>query len=675
MSVKEVTALRKEGKLQQAYNLALSDLQTDNNKWTKMSMFWVLRDMCEYDLSQGNRDHITERLSIMADLLPEMVDDSGAGKKSYDYLCRKSLPNGNLIRQYSELSKTNATEAYNQTVEHFGKEAVHLEKELHEDFAWIILRHLKENMTELSSEQVRSLLYDYIRLGNERPSMVHSAILNFALNFSKQHQDFIFYRFLLLWGFENLRRDDFHDYDINDHHIPSLVSRIIRIFIETGQKVEWADLLHELENNPNCIDHTELMDIIRQSVFWHLMNLHKEEKWEEMWTAFTDYVHTFSTFGPSHWHSEILKLANRLMDTDNAFRFLPFMQEWDIDNLTAEDWNNEIGQDGTEYKSLAVKSAKKCFNIIKACPDKQNMSDTIDWLKTFYGKVLEKDQDEWNVRNYATIYIWRHELDEAIRIYKELLLNLSNKFYIWSELASCITDNDKLKIGLLLKAKDAERNEDFIGDIHLDLAELWATEGYYTAASKELKLYTTNRQKNSWKISERCGHISNLINEADTGTYKSPDYFSYIDEAEDFAFDQYGWTDFVLASKWTKDNIEHCTFVNAENISFSIKTKRFYHICKKAKEGDVIKFRCLIDPTNGQVTPFVAAQTQARPWSLLPLVYGVIDYDNQDKKTLHIISCNSELFFYKYMKTAYSKGDFVKFRTYRKNVSKTRWRN
>jgi hypothetical protein len=202
------------------------------------------------------------------------------------------------------------------------------------------------------------------------------------------------------------------------------------------------------------------------------------------------------------------------------------------------------------------------------------------------------------------------------------------------------------------------------------LAELWATEGYYTAASKELKLYTTNRQKNSWKISERCGHISNLINEADTGTDKSPDYFSYIDEAEDFAFDQYGWTDFVLASKWTKDNIEHCTFVNAENISFSIKTKRFYHICKKAKEGDVIKFRCLIDPTNGQVTPFVAAQTQARPWSLLPLVYGVIDYDNQNKKTLHIISCNSELFFYKYMKTAYSKGDFVKFRTYRKNVSK-----
>ena len=44
MSFKEVTSLRKAGRLQDAYNMAKADLEQEQSKWTYSAMFWVLSD-------------------------------------------------------------------------------------------------------------------------------------------------------------------------------------------------------------------------------------------------------------------------------------------------------------------------------------------------------------------------------------------------------------------------------------------------------------------------------------------------------------------------------------------------------------------------------------------------------------------------------------------------------
>jgi hypothetical protein len=727
MSVKDVTILRKEGRLKEAYDMALSELRDDESEWTRMSMFWVLKDLCKRDIAEGGIAEVKEELSFMADLLPGMHDDRGLGRNvmfwllrdlckrdiaegdiedaevrlssmadilpgmqderglgrnAFDYLLKQIQPNANEISAYSELSKTNATEAYLKAVEHFGKEAENLERKLHEDFAWILYRYMKEKASEFSSVQVRELLRDYMNLSNERPSMVHSMVLNFALNFAKEHSDFIFYKFLLMWGVNNLRKEDFDASYKVDHNIPSLVSRIIRVLVETDQKADWAELIHLLEENKDCISPADLLDLIRQHLFWILIHLQSEHNWDVLWNTFTKYAHDFSAYGPSHWHSEILKIAYRFMDGDEAFRFLPFVQEWNIDFLTPDDWKNEVGKDGKEYKSVAVKSAKKCFEIIKADRERKNMPQLIDWLKTFYHEVLEHDKDEWNVRNYATVCIWKQDFAEAIKMYKGLLSELSDKYYVWSELASCITDDNKLKIGLLLKARNIERNEDFIGDIHLDLAELWGAEGFCKIASKELDIYAENRKKNNWKFPARFDQLSKLVTAAKEETNDKPNFNAYIEEAENFAFDNYDWSNFVLVEKWMKDNVEHCSFIDGEGLSFSVKSKRFFNVCKAAKVGDVIKFRCRIEKKNKQthierplqnetvleneVIPLVSAKTDIKPWGILPVKYGVVDYDNSERKTLHVLTTDSKLAFYKYEVPSLKKGDFVKFRSYDK---------
>lgn len=125
--------------------------------------------------------------------------------------------------------------------------------------------------------------------------------------------------------------------------------------------------------------------------------------------------------------------------------------------------------------------------------------------------------------------------------------------------------------------------------------------------------------------------------------------------------------------------MEHCNFTNGEDLTFSIKTKRF-PVCFHVQAGEVVKFRCKIDETQKtvhvpnswrtkpivekSVTPLVAARTELQPWSILPIKYGIADYDNVEKKTMHVLTQDSKLAFYRYNSTDIKKGDFISFREY-----------
>ena len=88
-----------------------------------------------------------------------------------------------------------------------------------------------------------------MNLKNERPSMLHSMILNFALNYSKTHSDFKFYNFFLLWNPKNLRYEDLHDgRNQNGENIPSLISRICREFVNSNTELDIEEFLNNIDN-------------------------------------------------------------------------------------------------------------------------------------------------------------------------------------------------------------------------------------------------------------------------------------------------------------------------------------------------------------------------------------------------------------------------------------------
>lgn len=77
------------------------------------------------------------------------------------------------------------------------------------DTAWDIYRYLKQNYKAIGSKQVRTLLAGYLKLPVEKPSLIHSCMLDVAVRISGEYDDFQFPQFLKMWGYDaNLREED-----------------------------------------------------------------------------------------------------------------------------------------------------------------------------------------------------------------------------------------------------------------------------------------------------------------------------------------------------------------------------------------------------------------------------------------------------------------------------------
>lgn len=265
---------------------------------------------------------------------------------------------------------------------------------------------------------------------------------------------------------------------------------------------------------------------------------------------------------------------------------------------------------------------------------------------------------------------------------------MGDKYYLWSELANILLDNEDLSIGLLLKAKKLEKNEDFLGDVHLMLASLWLRKGYGAIADNELKTYATHRKDKGWNVSEYFNELQAKVTICETKTPYA-DFNSYINNAEDYVYGEFEWADFVITNKWTSENVERCCLYDGKETHLNIKTKKF-PMLKNAKIGDIIQLKCNVieekQPNTSynswinhtikvkKAIPLIARKTEKEAWSILPVKYGVIDYVNENKRILHIITQSSDQVFSEYNKKSLSANSFIKFREYedkRKNETRT----
>lgn len=112
-----------------------------------------------------------------------------------------------------------------------------LDPSLFLNFGWLIYYRLKH--TPLSSVLPRKkLLIQYLGLYLERPSLLHSLILNEAIKLKKNSpSQFRFRDFVDLWGLVNLRDEDWEKFKPENGHSPnSLVENLIGEYVREIKK-------------------------------------------------------------------------------------------------------------------------------------------------------------------------------------------------------------------------------------------------------------------------------------------------------------------------------------------------------------------------------------------------------------------------------------------------------
>lgn len=674
---KELNGDQKLEKLEQAFDIAKRLFhESSYDEWVKKAYAWVLIDLCKYHLSLNN-------LSVAANYFSRLADNKYADdiiENQVAFLKPKVNINYSVVKEAEEFSKANkhkeALNIFNSLIKENKLTEIH-----HEAYGWVIYRYIKSDDSGLNSIGVRTLLRDYMNLKNERPSLLHSMILNFALNYSKEHTDFNLYNFFKLWNPINLRNDDKSEQHYEGKNLPSLVSRIFRVFIESNYSIEIDFLLNKVQMQSWGGDSTseqKVLDFLREPYFWKIFNANKEKRFSDQWELFKKYNTVFSKYTGSKWHSEVLNLADRYMIETEEWRFLDFFKQWNPKNLQGQDWQ-ETQKEEHVYKPLAVKCLKKAFAGLKAQADGSN---NVEWLLDVYNLAVSKyPQDEWLKRERALLLIRNEDLDSAIEVYKSLVLELGDKAYIWKEFSSCFHDKNDLKIGMLSKALQLERNEDFLGDIHLELAQALIESSLLENAMVELSTYKRHREEKGWKLSETYNKLIAKTSDSSTTLKNNKQlYEKFVPKAEEFAYQDIEWSSFVLYDVWKnpENNKERCNFTNGNGIDFSISKRRFKQL-RNARIGNVFELKLhkeekepvkKEEPVNWRniysakqieykYIPLLLKNSLKEDWSTLEDEIAVIDYINTEKNVIHVITAKNEEIFFKDDIQKYKVNDFI----------------
>lgn len=211
MSFKNVLALRKAGRLEEAIAMARADINKNRDEWSCKALFWCLHEKTK----TADFEHLTLLTDEMRDLLTSMNGDSIA-TECMQRIEKRLIPHSEEIRNLSEQSKiaSKAMDAFDSILNIFNAGELHIS--LHTDFAWVIYRALHADQSE-NVELRKRLIEVYKDLDIVKPSVIHSLILNEAVRVEKEWpQMFMFTEFILWWDLNNLTDDDWERFVTTD---------------------------------------------------------------------------------------------------------------------------------------------------------------------------------------------------------------------------------------------------------------------------------------------------------------------------------------------------------------------------------------------------------------------------------------------------------------------------
>lgn len=669
MDTRTVFELRREGKIQEALDMALKLYQIDpNDSWTQSALAWPLIDLCKSSLTQNSLNQAQKYFNQLIAINFTNIDDIISSQIAF--LRPKIDINYTKIQEAEILSKNG-----NHKLALSNMKAMFTNNELldvhHEAFGWVIYRYIKAEENNISSVEIRSLMRDYMNLRNEKTSLLHSIFLNFALHFSKEHSDFNLYNFFLLWDPKNLRREDLCESHNDGKTYPSLISRIFREFIDKKSQIDINVLIEKVPS----LSPVKILDLLRDPFYWKIYTADKENRKEETWKLFEGYNTLLKGQIGSETHSKILNSAMFSMNENDEWRFLNFFENWNPENFIENDWK-EVKKEDKVYKPIAIKALKKTFELIKAGGNFNNL----ELLVTAFQIAISKfPKDIWIKREYAILSAKNHNSEEAIKIYKTLILELGDQAYMWHEFSQFLEDSDlNLSVGMLSKAIRLQNDESFLGDIRLDLADNLIKLNNLEEAIIELNIYAKHRELKGWKLSEKYNLIHSLVKEI--STEKSDNSKLYLDKiklAEDFAYQDIKWTELVLTDKWKNDkNKEKLNFTDGNGINISVSTNRF-NTLKNIEMGNMIKFKLhnklVEDKTKFNylkydIITLIAEKSEKQKWSILEDVIAIVDYINVERKIIHAISSENKELFFPEETLKLAIGDFIKGKKFQKKI-------
>lgn len=231
MSSLDVLYLRKQGRWQEALELALHNINACDFEYSRMALFWVIYDICRMaEKVRGAEDIVEKCIIYMRTLQFDMIDDNGVGRACYNRLLVRHMIAGARVDKAFEITRKQPVKAL-VCLEGVKMRPCMVHRTFHDCYAWVLCRYLQRQGRKISSNRFRTLLSQYFELQTSRPSKLHSMILDVAVDFvlHRPQEVFNFNRFFDMWGPDNLRWQDRYSFTVFGVSRPPLVPRLLKV--------------------------------------------------------------------------------------------------------------------------------------------------------------------------------------------------------------------------------------------------------------------------------------------------------------------------------------------------------------------------------------------------------------------------------------------------------------
>lgn len=225
---KDVFAKRKAGEIEEAYQMALQRMGApDKDEWDDRAFGWCLIDLIKRDAKAGQQANLSHyRQQLEAITVPESDDVLTKQRQFAISLCN---PQGQRVNEAKQLSKAGqhdrAAAIYRELLQDTPGD-----RDLSVSLGWELYRLVKKllDQSDANLQPIKQNLNEYLRLNVEKPSLLHSVILQVAAKFAGADR-FNMAAFCRLWNLEFLRTEDWERFRTDDgKELPALAERVIQ---------------------------------------------------------------------------------------------------------------------------------------------------------------------------------------------------------------------------------------------------------------------------------------------------------------------------------------------------------------------------------------------------------------------------------------------------------------
>ncbi|MDE6741061.1 MAG: hypothetical protein K2J58_01885 [Muribaculaceae bacterium] len=221
--------------------------------------------------------------------------------------------------------------------------------------------------------------------------------------------------------------------------------------------------------------------------------------------------------------------------TDSTgFSIVKFADLWNLDYIRPTDWNRKE-HEGKQLPSTVEKLITHYTDELYG----MHIAPSAEFTAIVNRAMVAYPPTTNLFAQRAQLHELAGEKEAAIEMLRNAILTSSTKFYLWSRLASLITDKDnlRLKVSLLYRALCCPGQEEFKGKIHLNLAAALAERGALPHAKWELKHVKDLYKKNEWYLPKLYKETEKKIPAGTAPTDPSEIYRKVEHLADDFIYE------------------------------------------------------------------------------------------------------------------------------------------